>query len=239
MMTKRRSRAIPPVLVRCNEEHLEELRASIDRTEKMLIEKKLRFDYNLSDNKIASVEITDGPFGNIRITHSISGIYGFDGDYSWGFHPHLPLSQTPPPNGKETALQVIKIAQSILDRAIHQSKSRLQKTLDNNNLICDLLAHAMSKGAEDQAKMIISMNSEPKMTIMGRRQYKIDEPSVQLWLDKLMPCLFIDHDPTVTTFGVSAIARPLPADPVQSMMAIARCAEVFPDLQPPMRENTT
>ena len=251
-MKKRRSRAIPPVLVRCDQSRLDALRESVTRSIEILSTSPTRLDYNMADNKIASIEVNAGPFVSLHLTYSQTNLHCQDGQEMWTFHTHLPLSQMPHPHSAEDVITALKIAQRVVDRAYNQNLKRLSKTVETNDIIADVLAHAAFNwhdhdcGSDNpEAKTFLSFNN-PSRTYQVRPWTGSEtefHAAIKPWMDRTMPCLFIDHKIVAsvsrTAFGRGAIIRDKSISPLSVMRSLTRAAELFPDLQPPMRANAT
>ena len=240
-MKKKRSRAIPPVIVRCDESRLQELRSSIAYAITAVSGRDLKTNYNWSDNKIASIELDGGPFQSLRIVYSRANLHCDHGDLSWSYHSHLPLSQMPDPHSAQDVLTCLRIAQRVIDRTYGQDRSKLDRTVTNNNIIADILAYGLSAGNHHGVHMNIAFNNTSNKIHVQPRidDDPVFEASAAPWMDRLMPCLFVDSEDRKTKFGRGFLYRSIPLDPMIAMRSIAIATEAFPDLQFPTRAKTT
>ena len=186
-------------------------------------------------------ELDGGPFQSLRIVYSRANLHCDHGDLSWSYHSHLPLSQMPDPHSAQDVLTCLRIAQRVIDRTYGQDRSKLDRTVTNNNIIADILAYGLSAGNHHGVHMNIAFNNTSNKIHVQPRidDDPVFEASAAPWMDRLMPCLFVDSEDRKTKFGRGFLYRSIPLNPMIAMRSIAIATEAFPDLQFPTRAKTT
>ena len=234
---KNRSRAIPPVLVECEQDRIDALRASIKKSIDLLEEDSLTVDYHLEDNKIRAIHFRADAFSSHEISYTKANLMCVDHDFSWTYRPHLPLSQMPDPHSDRDVITVLKMALRVLERAACQDQSRLQKTLENNNQIADLITYWYGSLADDLTYVRIHIGRLNSTIQTSSNQIILPEEidMTKVWLGKIKPCLFVQERQNNTTFGHGSIDRRLPISPIDVMQAIKELSKRYPDLQLPIR----
>lgn len=236
-MKKKRSRAIPPVLVQCEKQRVDDLRTSIKKSIDLLAEEKLAVDYTLENNKIRAIHFRADAFASHEISYTKANLMCDDQGFSWTYRPHLALSHMPDPHNDRDVITVLKMALRVLERATSQDQSRLQRTLENNDQIADLIAYWYGTIADDLTSVQIHIG-RLNSTIRTDSNHIILPEEVDLtkaWLGKIKPCLFVQQSQKQMIFGHGSINRRLPISPIDVMQAINELSKRYPDLQLPIR----
>lgn len=234
---KTRSRAIPPVIVQCEEHWVERLHTSIKKSIDALSADKLMPHYNLGDGKIQSLEFHADALDAHKLVYTKSSLMCDDNSLHWTYRPHLPLSQLPEPHGAPDVIKVLKMAQRTVERVYSQSLPRFRKTIETNDPIIDLITHWASTLADNLKAVSIDFNNATRSILCDPRNPMTEKDNriIQPWLDQLMPCLFISRNQNNVIFGCGSVRRELPLSPMEAMQAIAHVSAKYPDIQLPSR----
>ena len=236
-MKKKRSRAIPPILVQCEKQRVDDLRTSIKKSIDLLAEEKLAVEYHMSENQIRAIEFRGDAFTSHEIIYTKANLMCVDDGFAWTYRPHLPLSQMPEPYGARDVIAALKMALRTVERASTQSLSRLQKTIEINDKIADIMAFWIGSMADNLNSVTISLNPMSTKIQAGpsNPMSDKDKETADLWLAKMKQCLFIQMSQSQVILGCGSIERDLPISPLNAMQAIKDLSALYPDLQLPRR----